>query len=224
MIYYVIILIAILLTLILLGNSGGKKIRYVYAGKPEGEEYAPISQSDIENTDFISDNKESMDISSYKVFIVKGTSLEPEEISNGSTIFVQMIYWWQRKLAYSKCIEELKYKRFIILQNDAKRGKKENPQRKILNGLKIRRVVEVVDNSLSKEHLMDILKEKESMPVDLLEHVYSKYIFACNYYKNEKLILSVTYKDGIKGYSFHSINYLRGIVKYKTTEMISTGN
>jgi len=85
-------------------------------------------------------------------------------------------------------------------------------------------VKSILENHLAeadfKERMGRILSlDKEIMSVeDCLPRLWSKYSFASDFYKEDKeLVVSVTYKNGeYKDYSFHSLDFLHGVVKYKS--------
>lgn len=216
MLIFILILLSVILALILLGKD--PKIQYLYAGKPEQEKFSDISQKELkDNNEFLFEDGTIIDWSAYTAFVIRGISLAPEKILDKTIVLAKMIPCWFRWINRSKYWEYIKKGKFIILKNDSKRSKKEYPDRKVLSGIKIRRVVSPIKKGLKKDDFLSILKD-ENIPESSLERIYGKYDFACNYYKREnKLILSVTYKStGEKDLSFHSIKFLRGIVKYVT--------
>ena len=107
---------------------------------------------------------------------------------------------------------------------DEDRLYKEQPECEIPDrALIIRKVITKLPTVLNP----DIVKErflKDILEIDDEKHenvdpydIYIKYKFASEYYKNEEyLIVAMTYKNGYKDYSFHSVYSLRGVVKYKS--------
>lgn len=90
-------------------------------------------------------------------------------------------------------------------------------------GVIIRKAITVLPSKLDPHNVkqrfikdvLEIVDDKYENIV--LDDIFIKYKFASEYYKNEKhLIVTMTYKNGYKDYSFHSEKFLRGVVKYKS--------
>lgn len=213
MLVYILILSCLIVAMLLLGRE--ERVGIVYAGKPEEEKSIKKTQEEWCDVDFVSENGTIVELKAYKPFLVKGTSLEPEGISDGTKIFVEMLSHFKKKGSLENFVQG----QFIVLKNDAKRAKKEYPERKVLNGLKIRKFIMTIERGLSDDVINGILnKLEENISEALRQNVLKKYKFVCDYYKkDEKFLLSVTYKDGKNmDFSFHSTTYLRGVVKYVT--------
>lgn len=211
--FFILILIIIAIALFMLADEN--KILIVYAGKPEREKYDKFSSTGFENTDFVCEDDVIIDKHKYRVALIKGNSLKPEGVVDGSILFVKIITWWKR-INTEKCLNLIQSKNFIILRNDAKRAKKEHPEREVLNGLKLRQFIQTVDTNLDKMELDSIIQnDYDNASDEFKECIWCKYEFARKYYKDTKLILSKTYKNGNeKDLSFHSVKFLRGIAAY----------
>ena len=71
---------------------------------------------------------------------------------------------------------------------------------------------------MSTEEDLDFQNSTDEEQKAFLDKIVGKYLFASNYYTNDnKLIMSITYKSGKeKDYSFHSPQFLYGVVKYNS--------
>lgn len=93
-----------------------------------------------------------------------------------------------------------------------------------VDGYKARKAVTIFRRNLSEDDFKKKIANILSSDTDIkdvescAEHLWKKYSFASDFYKNEKnLIISITYKKGeCKDYSFHSLSFLHGVVKYKS--------
>ena len=115
--------------------------------------------------------------------------------------------------------------RFVIFKYDNERLIKEHPEiTNPVNGYKARKVVTILDNNSTKEVFMEVMDKILSDDKEIedkttyLKNLWKKYEFASHYYHDEeKLVVSITYKQGkYKDYSFHSLKFLYGVVKYKS--------
>lgn len=115
--------------------------------------------------------------------------------------------------------------RFVIFKYDNKRLAEEHPEiTNPVDGYKARKAVTIFRRNLSEDDFKKKIANILSSDTDIkdvescAEHLWKKYSFASDFYKNEKnLIISITYKKGeCKDYSFHSLSFLHGVVKYKS--------
>lgn len=186
------------------------KMFVIHAGKPNKRIKREIEPDQEYNLD-----GQSMDLAKYSVGKIYGESLAPENVLNGSIVFFKhrkIWNWFFNKSDYEKYI---KPGAFLIFRNDSKRVKLEYPDREIINGYKIRKVIKYVDTNITKEDIATLIRSYDVTETGNIERIYNKLEFAKNYYKEDKLIMSITYrKDNKIDFSFHSYKFLRGVVKY----------
>lgn len=217
MIAFISILFVLVLVILFTGREKG--IMKICAGKPQRtNKFEAVPKYD----EYIKDSV-AMDFSKYTIGKIYGDSLEKEGVKNGSLVFMSRIY--RVYLIFNKTrIETLiKPGSLVVFWNDASRMRKEYPDREVVNGFKIRKVVGYLDVNTSESDLKEIVKKNMNgqSNEDFEEKIYKKFLFAKDYYnKDGRLIMSLTYrnKGQDKDFSFHSISFLRGIVKYCTKD------
>lgn len=188
-----------------------------FAGKPKGSANAVEVRKEPNRTIF-TENGEERNLSMMRRFIIEGPSLEKAGLNDGVTVYTDLVYDKKRPLSISGY--------FIILKIDNERTMAEHPEMTdYIEGFKARKLVTVFPTKMAKEEfgkritpiLMQDGDVEENDITDCRDHLWRKYEFASSYYNTlEQLLVSITYKDGkTKDYSFHSLDYLAGIVKYK---------
>lgn len=200
------------------------KLPVLYAGSPNDA----VNVKDIplpKNEPIYKDRGETVSLKGYTPYVISGHSLEPLGINNGSIAYVKVL---ERDDIKNGNLNDL-INRYIVLNIDYKRTQKEHPLKSlpVTSGKKARKVVNIVPTKLSKEEITKSLEnllscDKEYNSKDerdkqsYLSKLIDKYEFATKYYEqNNQLIISVTYKEGKeKDYSFHSPDWLYGIIEY----------
>lgn len=188
-----------------------------FAGKPKGSANA-IEVKKEPNRTIYTENGEERDLSMMRRFIIEGNSLEKAGLNDGVTVYTDLVYDKERPLSISGY--------FIILKIDNERTMAEHPEMTdYIEGFKARKLVTVFPTKMSRQEfdkkMTPILTQdgdvEEAAITDCKEHLWGKYDFASSYYNTQgQLLVSITYKDGeTKDYSFHSLEYLAGIVKFK---------
>ena len=96
------------------------------------------------------------------------------------------------------------------------------------DGLKLRKVVKIINkrSSNAPKDILDFINQYDTDFQELgatdknneSDRYLKKFDFAASYYNNDDfLIMSITYKNGEnKDYSFHSPEWIYGIVEYNT--------
>lgn len=153
--------------------------------------------------------------------IIKGKSLEKLGVKDESLVYVSRLS--------SKGESSLKEAigKFVIFNIDNERIAIEHPLDVGYINMpkyKARKVINILDKNLSKEDLLQNLKflkdidnDSKDPSIDIEGKIFEKYKFASNYYTNvDKLIVSITYRNEGRylGVSFHSPDFLYGIIKY----------
>lgn len=154
------------------------------------------------------------------IVVVVGCSLEPLGIRDKDVLYEEIID--QEHPVEQKSL----IGRYVIYNINTERTCLEHPLKPIdvTEGFKARKVLAVVKTKQNaeviKEEVKKFIKEDED---DLMEsnmegciqRVLNKYLFASKYYKDDdNLLMSMTYKNGKKDLSFHSVKFLYGVVKY----------
>lgn len=197
-----------------------------YAGSPDCGKPNTRNIPLPKNNPIYKDGDVEVDVSKLTPLIIEGLSLEPLGIKNQSTIFVQP----EPEQLPDESLEKL-IGRFVVYKIDNERTLKEHPLKNISvnNGFKARKVVNIVNTKLDNIQIEQIIHDFLKKDLDFqnstdeeqkafLDKIVGKYLFASNYYTNDnKLIMSITYKSGKeKDYSFHSPQFLYGVVKYNS--------
>lgn len=197
-----------------------------YAGSPDCAKPNTRNIPLPKNNPIYKDGDVEVDVSKLTPLIIEGPSLEPLGIKNQSTIFVQP----EPEQLPDESLKKL-IGRFVVYKIDNERTLKEHPLKNISvnNGFKARKVVNIVNTKLDNIQIEQIIHDFLKKDLDFqnstdeeqkafLDKIVGKYLFASNYYTNDnKLIMSITYKSGKeKDYSFHSPQFLYGVVKYNS--------
>ena len=208
-------------------NMTSDFIPIAYAGSPtssavekevKGSQYATVFREE--------GKKVSMD--GLSPYIVDGNSLEPEGIKDGSTIYVDK----DVVASEEQPQPEMFIGRFVVIAIDDERYRLEHPEKpiRIEGGFKIRKVLGFFDSDMQpeafREQMNGFIEKFSGSPYrncmddrqDFVESLYKKFDSARRYYRDEpKIIVSVTYKEGVyRDFSFHSPKYIVGVVRYVT--------
>lgn len=190
-------------------------VNRAFAGAYDGKDIV-VTLPKERNKTIHTEGENVVDLSEYEKFLISGPSLQKAGLPDGAFVYTKPL---GGEDIYSIC------NRFVIFRYDNERLAKEHPEiTDPVEGYKARKVVNVLNNGLKKEEfeqrMTEILSSDHEIK-DVLKcvaHLWKKYDFASAYYQGEpKLIVSITYKNGEgKDYSFHSVKFLHGVVKYKS--------
>lgn len=190
-------------------------VNRAYAGAYDGKESVVILPKDRNKTIYTA-GESIIDLSNYDRFFITGHSLEKVGLSDSTFVYTKPLG--------NNDIYSIR-NRFVIFKYDNKRLAKEHPEiSNPVDGYKARKVVTILETNLPKtnfEEKMKVILVSDTDVADVddfLKKLWKKYEFASDYYKEDKqLIVSITYKSGQnKDYSFHSIHFLHGVVRYKS--------
>ncbi len=190
-------------------------VKCAFAGAYDGSETV-ISVPKDRNKTIYTEGESVVDLSKYDKFYISGHSLEKVGLPDKAFVYTLPL---GNEDIYSIC------NRFVIFKYDNKRLAEEHPEiTNPVDGYKARKAVTIFRRNLSEDDFKKKIANILSSDTDIkdvescAEHLWKKYSFASDFYKNEKnLIISITYKKGeCKDYSFHSLSFLHGVVKYKS--------
>ena len=204
---YLGILIAIIIYYILKPAPSKKQdCRVARAG--DVEHMAPLVSkiNDLSNKSFVF-NGETVNIRDYETFVISGESMGECGIHTGNGVLVSRLF--------DK--GGLKKGTIIIYEIDPGRYVHDHPNAvKPQYGFKIRQFIDYIDLSDTNESIYAVVK-RGNADLDDEENknmLFAKLDKARKYLNNQKVIVSVTYKDRRKDYSIHSFQELYGVVKY----------
>lgn len=154
-----------------------------------------------------------LDISGYrhseklKTFTVEGSSMSPEDISNGDKLLC--------KKTNADAIKSIEQGKFAVVAVEREYYKSKNKELKF--DYKLRHTLFRVPAGISVEELIGSLK-KITNSIFLEENqrnLKTKYNEAIGFYGKEKeLMLSVTYRKGELRYSFHPVDSIKYVAEY----------
>lgn len=189
-----------------------EKVSVAYAGSANG--LPAVEEVEIErNKPIYTENGEIVNLSKYRKFLIKGNSLERVGLKSGDYVFTR------------ECQPEEVVNKFVVFKYDLKRQAEQYPDRKIeSDSHKARKAIKIIATNLSESEFYNAIKmlidnDSEIKEKDSFKSaIWEKYRFASEFYSEQKiLIMSLTYKDGCdKMYSFHSPDFLVGVVEYRT--------
>lgn len=189
-------------------------VRFVTAGNtdkitPVKEDFKAIY---MQNKLPIEDTENKLDIDKYLVFQVQGESMCTSHIFDKDYVFVKPIEKLEDKLVIPKFST-------IVFHIDPERERQKYPQYVEDEHLKckLRKFVMFLDlrNSNDDAIFANVLDmDKLSSFQGNKKRFIKKLSEARTYYGERLVILSTTYKEGERDYSFHSIELLAGIVEY----------
>ena len=169
------------------------------------------------NKTIYTEGENEIDLSGYDKFLISGRSLEKVGLPDGTFVYSKPLK--DGEDIFSIC------NHFVIFKYDVKRLAEEHPEiTNPIDGYKARKVITICPNNLCEQDFKEkfrpiILNDGEiNDSENCIECLWHKYSFASASYKDDpELIVSITYKKGEqKDYSFHSVKFLKGIVKYKS--------
>lgn len=222
MIYLLLVLAVVYVALRCLSARRTMRVPVAFAGSPDGS-VVTKQLAMPKNKPIFMEGDTAVDVSKLRCYAVEGASLAPMGLMDGSLLYVE-------EEPVLKDNTDL-IGHFIILRIDDDRTRKEHPEKPLTveKGFKVRKVVALFSGKMGEEALEEKvrelierdselaykLKDEEHSP---LKRILNKYKFAVSYYgENQELIVSITYKRGSdKDYSFHSTQFLQGIVRYKS--------
>lgn len=182
------------------------------------DQVSPLTReiNDLSNKTFKYGNQ-ILNTNDYEIFIVDGESMAKIGIHTGNAVFVT-------KLADPSMLKTAK-EHVIVFEIDPTRYKKEHPEdlRKEY-GFKIRQFLAFMDLSKDDNELYEELKniDSEASCPRNRDAFLAKITKARHYFK-ELVIVSATYKEGVKDYSIHSPRELYGVVNYIIPKEIIKG-
>lgn len=189
-------------------------IRFVTAG--ETDKVIPVSESFketyMQNELPIENTEETLNINKYEVFQVRGESMCTSRIFDQDYIFVKPIEQLEDKLKIPNFST-------VVFHIDPVRERLKNPQyiEDEHPKCKLRKFVMYVDlrNQNDDAIFASVLDlDKLSSFQGNRKRFIKKITEARNFYREGLVILSTTYKEGERDYSFHGIEQLAGIVEY----------
>lgn len=191
-------------------------VKKAFAGAYDGNGTVVEIHKDRNKTIY-TEGEKRVDLSGYDKFLISGRSLERAGIPDG--VFVYTLPVKEQEIGTLR-------NRFVVFKYDNDRLREEHPEitNLVEEGYKARKVVAIFPNNMDEEgfraQILPILSADEEIrdAEACATNLWRKYSFASRYYANDaNLIVSITYKDGErKDYSFHSVRYLQGVVKYKS--------
>lgn len=152
-----------------------------------------------------------IDINDYDVYQVQGESMCTSRIFDQDYVFAKSIDL--------KNISDIQRFSTIILKIDPKREKLKNPDyiEETYPKYKLRKFVMYVDlGNPDDDYIFDSLLIYDSLSSfqGNRERFIRKLSEAREYFKEQLVILSTTYKEGERDYSFHNVELLIGVVDY----------
>ena len=167
--------------------------------------------NDLSNKTFCF-NGENVSIKDYEVFVVDGESMSNCGIHTGNGVLVSRLFNKQEMNSGTIVIYEIDPNRYVQDHPDAI-----EPQ----YGFKIRQFLGYAD---MKESNDDIYNKIKNIDNDLDNTSFKHLLFAKldkarKYFSTQVVTISITYKDGAKDYSIHSLAELYGIVNYIIPEV-----
>lgn len=217
MMIFVVAFILLLAVAYLLNASGNgvEIVHKAFAGTPKvGDTVVELKREN--NRVIYTENGVEVDLSAMRKFFIDGTSLEKAGLADKTIVYTDNNYDVNNLNSLANL--------FIVLRIDNDRIQKEHPEiDQRIEGFKARLLVSSFPTKMQKdafEKKMRCILEKDSEVEDIdacIEHLWKKYTFASEYYKDDQILLvSITYKNGdTKDYSFHSANYLEGVVRFR---------
>ena len=150
---------------------------------------------------------ENVNIKDYEVFIVDGESISNCGIHTGNGVLVSRLFNKQDINNGTIVIYEIDPTRYVHDHPDAAK-----PQ----YGFKIRQFLGYADLNRDNDQIYESVKniDTDLGNTQFKELLFAKLNKARNYFNNQVVTISITYKEGIKDYSIHSFAELYGIVKY----------
>lgn len=185
-----------------------KKQNYRVAKAGDVDHISPLAKelNDLSNKTFYF-NGENVNINDYEVFVVDGESMSNCGIHTDNGVLVSCLFDKQKIDNGTIVIYEIDSTRYAHTHPNAV-----EPQ----SGFKIRQFLGYADLSNNNQEIYESVK---NIDVDLNDMEFKNLLFskldkARNYFHNQMVTISITYKDETKDYSIHSLSELYGIVRY----------
>lgn len=163
--------------------------------------------NNLSNKNFILDGK-IIETSNYEIFIVDGESMAHCDIHSGNGLLIDH---YTDKL-------HIPVGSVVVYEVNRERYSKERPEMKVNCGdFKVRQLLGYAQISDDNEVIFQQLKDSDS---DLSTEIFKKILFekldkARKYgIENQIVTISITYKEGQKDYSVHTLDELYGLVMY----------
>lgn len=213
-ILFIVSALALFLVINLAVSKRKDTVKIAYAGAYDGSGTVCSVPADRNKTIYTV-GEDVVDLSKYDKYVIRGNSLEREGLYSDTYVYTLPVGYGEEQSILGK---------FVIFRYDNARLAVEHPEITAVDGHKARKAVMFIPTRLSQpefEAAMRTVLENDPDITDAeacLAKLWTKYNFASGFYVNDdRLIVSVTYKKGeYKDYSFHSLRFLTGVVKYKS--------
>lgn len=176
----------------------------VAAGDPTQEEHKKEKELTLPET--VSYKGLDISCNEFETWVVDGYSMSPEDINNGDVLLCKPVYDTER--------ENLGYGKYIVINVDPQyyAFKKKD----LCFQKKLRKALMKVAPDTDIETLIDKLKQIDDSVLlsDNEKCLREKYKDIKSFYKEEELMLSLTYRDGALRYSFHPISLITSVAEY----------
>jgi hypothetical protein len=212
-------LVAVIFILNVITTRRTESVPVAFAGSADGSDVTVTIQKERNRTIY-TQGENRLDLSSYIRYYISGHSLEKVGIADKTFVYAKP---WSPEDKLS-----LIPGRFVIFSYDVEFQRLIHPDKVVsTDTFKIRKAVRLIETKLKKESFFEqirpILQEDKELTATVEkyeESLWHKYSTTSNYYKDKPtLIMSITYRDGKdKDYSFHSPEFLKGIVEYKSAD------
>lgn len=185
-----------------------RKQEYRVAKAGDVDHISPLVRklNDLSNKTFYF-NEENVNINDYEVFVVDGESMSNCGIHTGNGVLVSRLFNKQEINNGAIVIYEIDPTRYVCNHPNAVK-----PQ----SGFKIRQFLGYADLSNNNQEIYESVKniDVDLNDIKFKDLLFSKLDKARNYFHNQMVTISITYKNETKDYSIHSFSELYGIVRY----------
>lgn len=176
----------------------------VAAGDPAQEGYNGETETVLPET--VSFDGKELNLNDFAIWTVDGYSMSPEDINNGDVLLCHPIASGLRgNIGYGKYV-------VIDVDPDYYAFKKKT----LSFQKKLRKTLMKVSPDMDVETLMCELKKVDDSVLlpENKKRLREKFKEIKSYYKNEELMLSLTYRDGELRYSFHPVSLIAFVADY----------
>lgn len=142
------------MALVIVITSLPSSMRNIYEGKPvdcRAREVKPNAQ--------YMQGGVTMNLSKYSLGRIRGFSLDKEGIKDGSIVFYNRFVWFDRMFRKDTLGLKVRQGTFLIFKNDSKRVRKEYPDRSVISGWKIHKVVGYIQSDIMYADLEKIVRD-----------------------------------------------------------------
>ncbi len=214
---YLLILVAIVIFYVT-RPTPNRKQNYRVAKGGDVDHVSPLVRkiNDLSNRTFRF-NEDIVDAKDYEIFVVDGESMSTCGIHTGNGVLVSRLFNKQEINNGSIVIYEINPDRYVHDHPNA-----DKPQ----YGFKIRQFLGYANLNESNDDVYDKIKDidKDLNNASFKNLLFTKLDKARGYYNNQIVTISITYKEGVKDYSVHSLAELYGLVKYIIPETYMKNN